>query len=254
MAEVKRQKTVVVGAGPVGALAALYAARRGDEVEIYELRGDLRDESTTPLNFTKSINLALSERGINSMKHADCPGLLESVLAETIPMHGRMIHGQTNGQIWEESQTYDVHGRFIRAVDRSALNKLLLDALSNMPLVKFFFNHKLTGADFKKNKAWFEVRQSERTDHAQNPTQQEPTDSRATETEVSFDFMVGADGAHSAVRFHLMKFARMSYQQEYISTLWCEFRISPKKTPNGDDFAISKNHLHIWPAGSFMFI
>jgi len=39
MAEVKRQKTIVVGAGPVGALAALYAARRGDEVEIYELRG-----------------------------------------------------------------------------------------------------------------------------------------------------------------------------------------------------------------------
>lgn len=33
------QKTVVVGAGPVGALAAIYAARRGDEVEIYELRG-----------------------------------------------------------------------------------------------------------------------------------------------------------------------------------------------------------------------
>jgi len=38
MAEVRRQKTVVVGAGPVGALAALYAARRGDEVEIHELR------------------------------------------------------------------------------------------------------------------------------------------------------------------------------------------------------------------------
>lgn len=31
-------KTVVVGAGPVGALAALYAAVRGHEVEIYELR------------------------------------------------------------------------------------------------------------------------------------------------------------------------------------------------------------------------
>ena len=34
-----KQKVVVVGAGPVGALAALYAATRGDEVEIYELRG-----------------------------------------------------------------------------------------------------------------------------------------------------------------------------------------------------------------------
>jgi kynurenine 3-monooxygenase len=32
------QKVVVVGAGPVGALAALYAAVRGHEVEIHELR------------------------------------------------------------------------------------------------------------------------------------------------------------------------------------------------------------------------
>lgn len=34
----KSQKIVIVGAGPVGALAALYAAHRGDEVEVYELR------------------------------------------------------------------------------------------------------------------------------------------------------------------------------------------------------------------------
>jgi 2-polyprenyl-6-methoxyphenol hydroxylase-like FAD-dependent oxidoreductase len=34
----KREKVVVVGAGPVGALAALYAAQRGHDVEIYELR------------------------------------------------------------------------------------------------------------------------------------------------------------------------------------------------------------------------
>lgn len=32
------QKVLVVGAGPVGALAALYAASRGDIVEVYELR------------------------------------------------------------------------------------------------------------------------------------------------------------------------------------------------------------------------
>jgi hypothetical protein len=34
-----RKKTVVVGAGPVGAMAGIYAAQRGHEVEIYELRG-----------------------------------------------------------------------------------------------------------------------------------------------------------------------------------------------------------------------
>ena len=34
-----KQKVVVIGAGPVGSLAALYAASRGNDVEIYELRG-----------------------------------------------------------------------------------------------------------------------------------------------------------------------------------------------------------------------
>lgn len=34
-----KQKVVIVGAGPVGCLAALYAAARGDDVELYELRG-----------------------------------------------------------------------------------------------------------------------------------------------------------------------------------------------------------------------
>ena len=35
----KREKVIVVGAGPVGLLAALYAASRGNDVEVYELRG-----------------------------------------------------------------------------------------------------------------------------------------------------------------------------------------------------------------------
>jgi NADPH-dependent 2,4-dienoyl-CoA reductase/sulfur reductase-like enzyme len=32
------QKVLVVGGGPVGALTALYAARRGYQVELYDLR------------------------------------------------------------------------------------------------------------------------------------------------------------------------------------------------------------------------
>lgn len=76
-------------------------------------RSDLRDPTTTPLNFTKSINLALSERGINAMRHAGQSKLIEHVLEATIPMRGRMIHGRrANGDLYEESQDYDgVHGR-----------------------------------------------------------------------------------------------------------------------------------------------
>jgi kynurenine 3-monooxygenase len=208
---------------------------------------DLRDPSVTPLNFTRSINLALSERGINSMRDANRRGLLESILKETIPMHGRMIHGRKNGHLFEESQQYDIHGRYIRAVDRGELNKRLLDELENMPNVKFFFNHKLAGADFRKNLAWFEHRDAKLVGDVKGKP-------NISEVEVPFDFMIGADGAHSAVRYHLMKFARMNYQQDYIDTLWCEFHIEPKETPQGSEFRLSPNHLHIWPGGSFMFI
>lgn len=41
MMTIPKQKVVVVGAGPVGSLAALYAASRGDDVEVYELRGGM---------------------------------------------------------------------------------------------------------------------------------------------------------------------------------------------------------------------
>jgi kynurenine 3-monooxygenase len=74
---------------------------------------------------------------------------------------------------------------------------------------------------------------------------------RFPEIEVSFDLLIGADGAHSAARFHMMKFARLNYSQEYIDTLWCEFRIPP--SPSGD-FLVSPNHLHIWPGTECMFI
>ncbi|KIX07101.1 uncharacterized protein Z518_05078 [Rhinocladiella mackenziei CBS 650.93] len=235
------KKVIVVGAGPVGSLAALYASSRGANVEIYELRNDLRNLETTPLNFTKSINLALSERGINALRSTGNKELLDGVLAQTIPMYGRMIHTRSpTGSLSQQSQAYDVHGRFQRSVDRGQLNHVLLDHLDSLPNVEFFFQHKMTGADFRKKKAWFEVMNQTSSDS-----------NRPDEIEVHFDLLIGADGAHSATRHHMMKYARMDYHQEYIDCLWCEFTMPPTKS---GDFAISPNHLHIWPAGSFMFI
>lgn len=43
------EKVVVVGAGPVGSLAALYAAVRGHDVDIYELRSGTSSSSLTCL-------------------------------------------------------------------------------------------------------------------------------------------------------------------------------------------------------------
>ena len=126
----------------------------------------------------------------------------------------------------------------------------MLDELESMPNVKINFNHKLTGADFHKKKAWFEI--------SNTVSAKESLSARNREVEIEFDFLIGADGAHSAARYHMMKFARLDYQQEYIDTLWCEFQIEAKDIEPSQDtrnrFQISPNHLHIWPGKEFMFI
>jgi kynurenine 3-monooxygenase len=123
-------------------------------------------------------------------------------------------------------------------MDRTGLNRTLLDHLNSMPNVKFFFNRKLVSVDFRKKLAWFE-----------NRTKTDPA--KSDDIEVRFDLMIGADGAHSAVRYHLMKFVPMSYQQEYIDKLWCQFHVPA--TLSGD-YRLPPNYLHIWPQGDSMFI
>lgn len=63
------QKTVVVGAGPVGALAALYAARRGDQVEVYELRdGRSMPHFSTVLGMMSSTLVLCREENLVSCR------------------------------------------------------------------------------------------------------------------------------------------------------------------------------------------
>jgi kynurenine 3-monooxygenase len=125
-------------------------------------------------------------------------------------------------------------------MDRTVLNRALIDHLDGMPNVKFFFKHKLIGVDFKKNSAWFEDRSDRKDLLTQGP-----------EFKLTFDLLIGADGAHSAVRNHLMKVVPMTYQQEYIDKLWCQFGVPA--SPEGA-FRIPPNYLHIWPADESMFI
>lgn len=126
-----------------------------------------------------------------------------------------------------------------------------------MPNATLFFNHKLTGVDYRRRRAWLEVRD------VHNSSQHDPDDRRRPpEIEIGFDLLIGADGAYSAARFHLMKFVRMDFRQEYIDTLWCEFHIKALPPLAADEGAsegkrrhcISPHHLHIWPAKEFMFI
>lgn len=69
----KHQKVVVVGAGPVGSLAALYAAQRGHDVEIYELRpGESR------VAFPHRFNLVPVRAGSQLLDGGSSHGILQA--------------------------------------------------------------------------------------------------------------------------------------------------------------------------------
>ena len=59
------KKITIAGAGLVGSLEAIYMAKRGHKVSVYERRSDMRQSK---LSVGRSINLALSTRGWTAIK------------------------------------------------------------------------------------------------------------------------------------------------------------------------------------------
>ncbi len=130
----------VVGAGLVGSLAAIYMAKRGFEVDVFERRPDMRNEE---IEAGRSINLNISCRGIEALKRV---GIQENIMREVIPMKGRMMHSR------EGTLTYQPYGKddseFGNSISRAGLNKLLMSEAEATGKVRFHFNVKAIFADF----------------------------------------------------------------------------------------------------------
>ena len=73
---------LLVGSGLAGGLLATFLGRRGIEIDLYERRADPRAGNTVG---GRSINLALSTRGIHALQQL---GLADEVLQHAIPMRG----------------------------------------------------------------------------------------------------------------------------------------------------------------------
>ena len=73
------KKANIIGAGLVGSLWAVYMAKRGYDVDVYEYRSDFRDASFVG---GRSINLALSNRGWRAL---DKVGISEDIKKVAIP-------------------------------------------------------------------------------------------------------------------------------------------------------------------------
>ena len=217
----KVKKIDIAGAGLVGSLMALYLAKRGYEVAIYEGRPDMRKAGGSA---GRSINLALSNRGWKPLKEV---GLEPTVEKMVIPMRGRMMHDE------EGFLTFQPYGRdaqAINSISRGGLNEVLMTEAENNG-VKIHFEHKCIGINFDDNII-----------HFQHNGQKQSSKS---------DLIIGADGAFSVVRRLMQRTDRFNYNQHYIEHGYKELSIPP--SANGG-FEIEKNALHIWPRGNFMLI
>lgn len=219
----------IVGAGLVGCLAALAFSAKGYDVTLFEMRPDSRSDSESK-RALRSINLAVSDRGIRAMRYVD-EEMADRVLQHVIPMWGRMIHDATGTK--QESQIYGLFGESINSIDRLFLNKCFLDELDRSS-VKILFGKKLVAMN--ADAAWLEFADGQRH---------------------NFDFVVGADGAHSQFRYQMQKGMRMDVSQKYIDMQYLELSIPPVEGAAPDSperFSIDANHLHIWPRKDYMLI
>jgi kynurenine 3-monooxygenase len=214
----------VLGAGLGGALLSTYLGRAGYSVEVYERRADPRLQ---PLERGRSINLALSTRGLDALAGV---GLAERALAAAVPMRGRMMHSR-EGRL--SFQPYSADGRqAINSVSRNGLNGMLLDAAEECPGVRLHFGTRCIEVDLDAGIASFELENGERT-------------------QVEGAVLVGADGAFSVLRRAMLRLERFDYSQSYLEHGYKELAIPARP---GGGHALEPHALHIWPRGAFMMI
>src|SRR5262245_41941561 len=216
-----REKVNVIGAGLAGSLLAIYLAKRGFAVDVYESRGDMRKEKVAA---GRSINLALSDRGIAALREV---GMDQYMLAEAVPMYGRMIHPVSGA-----SKLLPYSGRkgeYINSVSRAGLNIALINEAERSPQVQFVFNERCIDFDLKSGEVVFD---SGRTRRA--------------------DTVIATDGAGSVVRQAMEKqVIGFDSSSVFLNHGYKELHIPP-----GTDgrFLLEKNALHIWPRHQFMLI
>ena len=217
-------KVNVIGAGLAGSLAAVFLARRGLEVTVYERRPDPR---RTALPAGRSINLALANRGLKPLRAAG----LEARVAELLTvMRGRMVHDES-GRLDFQPYGQRPH-EVIHSVSRPGLNALLLDAAEEAG-ARIRFGVRCVEANFKADRLVFA-----NEDHgALAPQPMTPT--------------IAADGAGSVIRQAMADREDFDSRTEMLGHGYKELTMPP-----GEDgrHRMAPHALHIWPRGGFMLI
>lgn len=219
-----KEQITICGAGLVGSLLSIFLKGKGYDVRVFEKRSDPRMFSG---DAGRSINLAISHRGLHALKDA-LPDLDTDVLKLAVPMFGRAIHDEVGNITF---QAYGESSQHINSIGRVELNVLLISKAEALG-VEFLFEHTCTTYDVGK-KTWIF------SDATKN----------LIETK-SGEVLLGADGAFSIVRKKLLDVVQQEAQIDLLDYGYKELEI---RTPYSDKIA-TQEALHIWPRERFMLI
>eukprot|EP00803_Ostreobium_quekettii_P003079 evm.model.scf_1282.1 EVM.evm.TU.scf_1282.1 scf_1282:2036-13121(+) len=182
--EYKGKTAVVVGAGPSGACAASYLARRGFRVKVFERRGD---PEVVPITSHRSIIITLRQETIAAMEALGVefpPEEDEAGFSGLTRFRGVAWCGE--GGIKKDAP---LQGRRSILAERFAIARAVLRAVrQEHPMaVQCFFDHQCQDIDFDNRVAEFK--------QLDGSIRKE-----------KFDLLVGADGAQSATRQALARY------------------------------------------------
>ena len=220
-----RGSVTIVGAGLCGSLLSIILARRGIKATVLERRTDPR---TTAVPAGRSINLALSSRGIRALKYAD---IFDQIKPLLMPMYGRLIH--EDGQP-DDIQPYgQKEDEKIYSVSRAELNKTLINTAIEDHGVRIRFEQETVS--YYPDESVLRVR-----DH-----------NKSEDYDVSSCPIIAADGAGSVIRRAYGESPTIGATESLLGHGYKELLI-----PAGPDgkFQLANDVLHIWPRGDFMLI
>jgi kynurenine 3-monooxygenase len=225
MHETDQAEFTIVGSGLAGALLACHLGKAGYRVELFEKRPDPRQSEQ---DRGRSINLALSVRGLEALREV---GLAERVLRSSVLMRGRMMHARS-GEL-----TFQPYGKddseALHSVSRADLNRLLVEEAARYDGVRMYFRHPCRDIDLLA------------------PTVEVDDEAGGQLVRRECRHVIGADGAYSVIRSRMLRQEGFNYRQDYLEYGYRELHIPPAESGG---FRMNPNALHIWPRKRFMMI
>ena len=222
----KTPTITIVGSGLVGPLLAISLRQRAFPVVLYERRADIR---RVQVSDGRSINLAVSARGIYALQQAGVWGELRDIVN---PMGGRLMHLLNDELIFQPYGQDETE--VINSVSRAALNIALLDAA------------EAAGAAIHFQQRCLRCARADDVIVVHLHDEQSGKENR-----IAAEVVIGADGSSSAIREEMSWSPGFRLSQQRLNYGYKELTIPARQ---GGRHAMETRVLHIWPRGTYMLI